>query len=158
MPPHDLTFAGRERDRVAVGVSDCRDALSIRHVLGLLQDGYGRVGELAEHPVEIGDVDIHLEPGTVADQQPEALGCPPTVDDRQLATSIGTPQPDVAGLAVLGLLDVSVEAQQLPERTDPGTLAALLLNPDGLEDAIADGSVHVEGDRSALRRLIRVAA
>jgi DNA-binding HxlR family transcriptional regulator len=43
-------------------------------------------------------------------------------------------------------------------RTDPGTLAALLLNPDGLDAAIANGSVQVEGKKSALRRLIRVAA
>jgi hypothetical protein len=43
-------------------------------------------------------------------------------------------------------------------RTDPGTLVALLLDPDGLDAAIASGSVHAQGNISALRRLIRVAA
>ena len=43
-------------------------------------------------------------------------------------------------------------------QTDPRTLAALLLNPDGLDAAIADGSVRADGKISALRRLIRVAA
>ena len=33
-----------------------------------------------------------------------------------------------------------------------------LLNPDGLDAAIADGSVHAEGKMSTLRRLIQVAA
>jgi hypothetical protein len=43
-------------------------------------------------------------------------------------------------------------------RTDPGTLAALLLNPDGLDAAISNGLVQVQGKTSALRRLIRLAA
>jgi DNA-binding HxlR family transcriptional regulator len=43
-------------------------------------------------------------------------------------------------------------------QTDPRRLAALLLNPDGLDAAIASGSVHADGKISALRRLIRVAA
>jgi DNA-binding HxlR family transcriptional regulator len=42
-------------------------------------------------------------------------------------------------------------------QTDPGTLTALLLNPDSLDAAIATGSVHTEGNISALRRLIQVA-
>lgn len=43
-------------------------------------------------------------------------------------------------------------------QTDPRTLAALLLNPDGLDAAIANGSVRTHGKTSALRRLIRLAA
>ena len=42
--------------------------------------------------------------------------------------------------------------------TDPGTLNALLLDPGGLDAAIAAGSVRVEGDLVALRRLLEVAA
>jgi DNA-binding HxlR family transcriptional regulator len=42
-------------------------------------------------------------------------------------------------------------------QTDPGTLTALLLNPGSLDAAIATGSVHTEGNISALRRLIQVA-
>jgi DNA-binding HxlR family transcriptional regulator len=42
--------------------------------------------------------------------------------------------------------------------TDPDTLNTLLLNPDGLDAAIATGSVHTEGNLSALRRLIQLAA
>ena len=42
--------------------------------------------------------------------------------------------------------------------TDPDTLTTLLLNPDGLDAAIADGSVHAEGKISTLRRLIQVAS
>jgi SCP-2 sterol transfer family len=43
-------------------------------------------------------------------------------------------------------------------RTDPETLNALLLNPGGLDSAIATGAVHAEGDLVALRRLLNVAA
>lgn len=43
-------------------------------------------------------------------------------------------------------------------QTDPATLAALLLNPDGLDAAIAGGSVRTNGKITALRRLLRVAA
>ena len=42
-------------------------------------------------------------------------------------------------------------------RTDPRTLTALLLDPAGLDAAIAAGSVHAEGSMPALRRLIGVA-
>jgi DNA-binding HxlR family transcriptional regulator len=43
-------------------------------------------------------------------------------------------------------------------RTDPKTLNALLDNPDGLDAAVADGSVTVAGDQSALRRLLDAVA
>jgi DNA-binding HxlR family transcriptional regulator len=42
-------------------------------------------------------------------------------------------------------------------RTDPDTLATLLLRPDGLEAAIATGSAQIEGSLAALRRLLEVA-
>lgn len=42
-------------------------------------------------------------------------------------------------------------------RTDPMTLNALLSDPRSLDDAIARGTVHTEGDLAALRRLLRVA-
>jgi DNA-binding HxlR family transcriptional regulator len=60
-----------------------------------------------------------------------------------------------------GGLEIQPEEPAAPDagiRTDPGTLAALLLDPDGLDAAIASGSVHAEGKISALRRLIRAAA
>jgi DNA-binding HxlR family transcriptional regulator len=58
-----------------------------------------------------------------------------------------------------GRLEIQPEDPAAPHagiQTDPGTLAALLLDPDGLDAAIASGSVHTEGNISALRRLIRV--
>jgi hypothetical protein len=60
-----------------------------------------------------------------------------------------------------GRLEIQPEDTAAPDasiRTDPGTLTALLLNPAGLAAAIATGSVHTEGNLSALRRLIKVAA
>jgi DNA-binding HxlR family transcriptional regulator len=60
-----------------------------------------------------------------------------------------------------GRLEIQPEDTAAPDasiQTDPGTLIALLLNPGGLDAAIAAGSVHAEGSLSALRRLIRVAA
>lgn len=59
-----------------------------------------------------------------------------------------------------GRLEIGPEETAAPDagiRTDPGTLTALLLDPAGLDAAIAAGSVHTEGSISALRRLIRVA-
>jgi DNA-binding HxlR family transcriptional regulator len=41
--------------------------------------------------------------------------------------------------------------------TDPGTLNALLLNPGGLQDAIATGSMRIEGSLPAVRRLLQTA-
>jgi hypothetical protein len=58
-------------------------------------------------------------------------------------------------------LEIQPEEPAAPDagiQTDPGTFAALLLDPDGLDAAIASGSVRAEGRISALRRLIRVAA
>lgn len=43
-------------------------------------------------------------------------------------------------------------------RTDPETLSALLEDADALDAAVADGSVAVTGDASALRRLLRAAS
>jgi DNA-binding HxlR family transcriptional regulator len=43
-------------------------------------------------------------------------------------------------------------------QTDPATLNALLLNPGGLDGAIATGSVHIEGNLPAVRRLLQIAA
>ena len=40
-------------------------------------------------------------------------------------------------------------------RTDPSTLNTLLDHPSGLQDALADGRVTIEGDRNAVRRLLR---
>jgi DNA-binding HxlR family transcriptional regulator len=60
-----------------------------------------------------------------------------------------------------GQLEIQAQDTAAPKaslHTDPDTLCTLLLNPDGLEAAIATGSVHAEGNISALRRLIRVAA
>jgi DNA-binding HxlR family transcriptional regulator len=42
--------------------------------------------------------------------------------------------------------------------TDPGTLNALLLDPAGLDAAIAAGAIRVEGEISAVRQLLSVAA
>jgi DNA-binding HxlR family transcriptional regulator len=60
-----------------------------------------------------------------------------------------------------GQLEIQPEDAAAPDasiQTDPATLTALLLNPAGLDAAIASGSVHTEGSLSAVRRLIRVAA
>jgi DNA-binding HxlR family transcriptional regulator len=60
-----------------------------------------------------------------------------------------------------GQLEIQPQDTPAPDasiQTDPQTFIALLLNPAGLDGAIATGSVHVEGDLSALRRLIQVAA
>jgi HxlR-like helix-turn-helix len=39
-------------------------------------------------------------------------------------------------------------------RTDPVTLNALLLDPDGLDAALATGAAEIEGDIAAVRRLL----
>jgi hypothetical protein len=51
--------------------------------------------------------------------------------------------------------DTAVCAASL--RTDPETFNALLLDPGGLDVAIATGAVHAEGDLAGLRRLLHVA-
>ena len=59
-----------------------------------------------------------------------------------------------------GQLEIKAEDHAAPAaslRTDPETLNALLLDPDGLDTAIAAGAVHIEGRLSSLRRLLRVA-
>lgn len=43
-------------------------------------------------------------------------------------------------------------------RTDPGTLNDLLLDPGGLDAAVESGTIEFDGDMSALRRLLEVAA
>ena len=60
-----------------------------------------------------------------------------------------------------GQLEIQPHDTAAPEasiRTDPGTLNALLLDPVGLDGAIAAGSVQAEGNLTALRRLVEVAA
>lgn len=60
-----------------------------------------------------------------------------------------------------GQLEIEPQDAAVPQAsldTDPGTLNALLLDPGGLDAAIAAGSVRVEGDLVALRRLLEVAA
>ena len=60
-----------------------------------------------------------------------------------------------------GQLEIEPHDTAAPEasiRTDPGTLNALLLDPAGLDGAIAAGSVQAEGNLAALRRLVEVAA
>jgi gamma-glutamylcysteine synthetase len=59
-----------------------------------------------------------------------------------------------------GQLEIKVEVNATPAAslcTDPETLNGLLLNPGGLDAAIATGAVHAEGQLAALRRLVQVA-
>jgi DNA-binding HxlR family transcriptional regulator len=49
------------------------------------------------------------------------------------------------------------EAPAASLETDPDTLNALLLDPSGLDGAVASGAARVAGSRAALRRLLRVA-
>jgi DNA-binding HxlR family transcriptional regulator len=42
-------------------------------------------------------------------------------------------------------------------KTDPHTLNALLFDPAGLDTAVANGTIEVEGDPEAIRRLLEVA-
>jgi DNA-binding HxlR family transcriptional regulator len=60
-----------------------------------------------------------------------------------------------------GQLEIEAQETAAPDaalHTDPVTLNALLLNPSGLDAAIAAGSVRVDGNIRALRRLLEVAA
>ena len=60
-----------------------------------------------------------------------------------------------------GRLQIESRDAAAPEaslHTDPRTLNALLLDPSGLDAAIAAGSIGVEGNVSAIRRLLNVAA
>jgi hypothetical protein len=60
-----------------------------------------------------------------------------------------------------GRMEIAPEDPVAPDagiKTDPHTLAALLLNPEGLDAAIANGSAQIQGNTPALRRLLRVAA
>jgi DNA-binding HxlR family transcriptional regulator len=60
-----------------------------------------------------------------------------TVDDERIQVHTGEPTEPVARL-----------------RTDPWTLNALLADPDQLDTRLADGSVVVDGDPAAVRRLL----
>jgi DNA-binding HxlR family transcriptional regulator len=60
-----------------------------------------------------------------------------------------------AGQMEIKAEDTAVPAASL--RTDPETLNALLLDPGGLDTAIASGAVHAEGHLAALRRLLHIA-
>jgi hypothetical protein len=56
-----------------------------------------------------------------------------------------------------GQVEILPDDTRTPDATleaDPATLLALLLNPPGLQDAIATGSARVEGSLSAVRRLL----
>jgi DNA-binding HxlR family transcriptional regulator len=60
-----------------------------------------------------------------------------------------------------GQLEIHSQDTAVPDAslsTDAATLNALLLHPDGLDAAIDSGSVRTEGNLSALRRLLQVAA
>jgi DNA-binding HxlR family transcriptional regulator len=60
-----------------------------------------------------------------------------------------------------GQIDILPDRAQPPDATldtDPATLLTLLLNPASLKDALASGSARVEGNLSAVRRLLRTAA
>jgi DNA-binding HxlR family transcriptional regulator len=81
---------------------------------------------------------------------------PPTETYRvQLGNSVWTiSNPD-------GQMEIHCHDPTAPDasvQTDPATLNALLLNPTGLEHAIATGSVRVEGNLSAVRQLLQIAA
>jgi SCP-2 sterol transfer family len=59
------------------------------------------------------------------------------------------------------VLDILPDHAQPPDatlETDPATLLTLLHNPAGLQDALATGSAHVEGNLSAVGQLLRAAA
>jgi DNA-binding HxlR family transcriptional regulator len=93
---------------------------------------------------------IFLRHSARAHPQPPTKTYRLQLDDRvwTITSPNGRPEIQCDDTAVA---DVSV-------RTDPDTLNALLLNPGGLDAAIATGSVQTEGNLSALRRLIHVAA
>ena len=58
-----------------------------------------------------------------------------------------------------GQLEIQAREAAAPDaslQTDPGTLNALLLDPAGLDAAIAAGSARADGDIAAVRRLLRV--
>jgi len=60
-----------------------------------------------------------------------------------------------------GKLEIEPRDTAVPDaslHTDPETLNGLLHEPAGLDAAITAGSVHAEGDLSALRHLLQVAA
>jgi DNA-binding HxlR family transcriptional regulator len=59
-----------------------------------------------------------------------------------------------------GQLEIQARDTAAPDatlHTDPDTLNELLHNPAGLDPAIATGSVHAEGNLSALRQLLQIA-
>ncbi len=60
-----------------------------------------------------------------------------------------------------GQIDIQPQDTDAPDagiHTDPGTLNALLFDPAGLDAAIAAGLLQADGDLTALRRLLEVAA
>lgn len=60
-----------------------------------------------------------------------------------------------------GQLEIQPDDIAAPDaslQTDPGTLTAVLLDPASLDAAIATGAVHADGNLTAVRRLMRVAA
>jgi alkyl sulfatase BDS1-like metallo-beta-lactamase superfamily hydrolase len=58
-----------------------------------------------------------------------------------------------------GRLDLERGAAERPDaviETDPGTLAAVAFDGRPLADAVRAGQMRVEGDKSALKRLVRL--
>ena len=104
-----------ERDGIAFWIRNGRDPLSPGHVLRGAQDSHARVIELPHQLIQVRDVDVHLESGTIALGETVAIHRPLSVDYGKLRRPRVAPQPDVPGLTLSGKLDVSLEAQQLPE-------------------------------------------
>ena len=85
------------------GSATVSDPLAPRHVLQAHAEiGTIRIGELPHHPIQIGDIDVHLEPGARSPiGRSIAVRCPLSVARRQAhARGSFAPQPDVPGLAV----------------------------------------------------------
>ncbi len=90
---------------------------------------------------------------TVAHADPSAAAtvCRVELDERVWTVETGAGQLLVQPGEPTSSADVSVQ-------TDPGTLVALIEDSHALDAALADGSVLVTGDTSALRRLLESAA
>jgi hypothetical protein len=61
-----------ECNRIAVPIRNCRYPLSPRHVLRVTQHAHVGIRELPQHPIQIADIDVHLEAGPIADRNAKA--------------------------------------------------------------------------------------
>lgn len=101
----------RQGHRVAVRINNVGDTLTPRHGRGFAEHSHTFDTERLDRPVDIVDVNEHLEANAFARGEPVLLFGPLAGDDRDLV--LGAAKSDVAWIAVLRKLKVPLEPKCL---------------------------------------------